>query len=251
MTPYRSQFRPTIRWYEGAESVMLVMLGSLLLFYRIRNQLTLLIHENYIILATLTGIFLLTLGLYRGIRILQFPHRLSEQHTSLIPPRLGISLLVITAFLGLLITPKPLSSQTALNRGLSQQFGIQEVQTQTFQPRIDSSQRSLIEWIRTIEIHPDPRNYEGQAVDIDGFIIYLEEPGAESFYIGRFLIRCCAADAYPVGLPVIFDGELPPVDSWQRIQGSMAVDETTPPRLIVQADTITAIPTPTNPYSDS
>ncbi len=228
---------------------MLIGIGAMVLSYRLQNKLTFLIHSNYVQIATLTGVLLIGLG---GYRLALSRSQPQDTHTSLLSPRVGTSLVLLTAFWGLVLPPQPLSSQTAINRGISQTIGVFEDQPQTFQPQVDTTSRSLIDWIRTLEVYPDPKNYENQLVDVEGFVIYPEETSddaPETFWLGRFLIRCCAADAYPVALPVQAM-ERPPIDSWQRVQGVMVVASSLgSPLLMIQATSIDPIPTPDNPYA--
>ncbi len=284
------------------EGISLILLGLMLLLYRLRNQLVLLIHANYVGIATLTAGCLSLLGLILVIKAIydvglfrflgswgrwldpdqdarspiqalkqtQSQRSRSEPHLSLLAPRVGVILLLITASLGLLITPRPLSGQTAINRGVSPNLSFTRDQPQEFRPKIDPRERSLIDWVRTLDVYPDPFNYVDQPVDVDGFVIHPEDAPAGSFVLARFLISCCAADAYPVGLPVIWAEatELTP-DSWQRVIGRMQVQsrptlsvfnsgsqDGSDPRsvanveLVIQAEQITPIPIPENPYAN-
>jgi uncharacterized repeat protein (TIGR03943 family) len=235
------------------ETVIVIGLGLMLLIYRLKNQLVLLIHSNYVGLAALTGVALLGLGLYRLIRLVMTGRNAvsRESHDSFFAPPVAIALLLITVMLGVIITPRPLSSQTALNRGVSQNLGISRDQPQEFRPRIDPSQRSLIDWVRTLEVYPDPITYTDQPVHVQGFVIHSPEAPAGTFILARFLIRCCAADAYPVGLPVQWQGfQDLASDSWQEVKGRMKVTSLAgKPELIIAAESVTTIPIPINPYA--
>ena len=232
----------------GGEALSLMLLGGLLLYHRWRNTLVLLIHSNYLWLATVTGLCLISLGIYRWRQqSTGGPAGIPGTGTGLGLGRLGMTLLLVTAVLGWLLPPKPLSGQTALNRGVSQTLSVTHDQPQSFQPQVDPRQRSLIDWVRTLDVNPDPYTYVDQPVNVDGFVLHPPDAEEGSFWIARFLISCCAADAYPVGLPVIWpQGKQLPADSWQQVQGIMQVDETD--QLQILASQVEPIPTPVNPY---
>ena len=73
--------------------------------------------------------------------------------------------------------------------------------------------------------------HDGQRVELTGFV--MSEASArgqasiprltqeESFAVARMAIWCCAADAYPVGFAVRWDGAVPAADSWVRVRGTL------------------------------
>jgi uncharacterized repeat protein (TIGR03943 family) len=115
---------------------------------------------------------------------------------------------------------------------------------------LPASQRSLTDWVRLLRAQPDPRLFAGDPVRISGFVLPM--PG-EAPQVARLLVRCCLADAAPVGLPVRWSalGPAPPADQWVAIEGVMAV-EAVPgaggeERLVVVPRRIRTIPRPARP----
>jgi len=112
------------------------------------------------------------------------------------------------------------------------------------------SQRSLTDWVRLQRAQPDPELFAGDPVRISGFV--LPVPG-EAPQLARLLVRCCLADAAPVGLPVRWSalGAAPPADQWLAIEGVMAVEASPPSaggeRLVVVPQRIRTIPRPARP----
>lgn len=108
------------------------------------------------------------------------------------------------------------------------------------------AQRSLTDWVRLLRSQSDPRLFEGDPVRISGFV--LPVPG-EPPEIARLLVRCCLADAAPVGLPVRWPPGPPPrADRWLRLEGEMAVQPGPDgERLVVVPRRITPIPRPARP----
>jgi uncharacterized repeat protein (TIGR03943 family) len=105
------------------------------------------------------------------------------------------------------------------------------------------AQRSLTDWVRLLRSQPDPQLFDGDPVRISGFLLPM--PGQPP-QIARLLVRCCLADATPVGLPVRWpDGQpLPKADQWLAIEGTMAAEND---QLVVVPSVIRPIPRPARP----
>ena len=237
--------------------------GSLLLKYAVTGQYRLLIHPNYFYLMLATGVLLLAIAIAQLKRLLtqQITTTENETHLTLFAPGVGSSLLLISAIAGLLITPSVLASQTALQRGMTETLPNTRAQPQSFITQSKPESRSLIEWVRTLNAYPEPEAYTGQKAQITGFIINLPELPPNYLLLSRFVLTCCAVDAYPVFIPVELPANSPqyPADTWLEVEGLMTAktlsirDRSDTPqekrRLVLQADQIKPIPTPKNPYS--
>jgi uncharacterized repeat protein (TIGR03943 family) len=147
-----------------------------------------------------------------------------------------------------------------MQRGITDSLPPTTLQTQSFLASTPPEQRSLIEWVRTLNVYPEPDNYTNQRANITGFVVHLNQLPENYIYLSRFILTCCAVDAYPVGIVV----KLPEsrsnyaIDSWLEIKGVMST-ETLPPldpksskkdqrQLVLQAEEVKKIPTPKNPY---
>ena len=84
------------------------------------------------------------------------------------------------------------------------------------------AQRSLTDWVRLLRSQPDPKLFAGDPVRISGFVLPM--PG-EPPQLARLLVRCCLADASPVGLPVHWPAGQAPfaADQWLAIDGVMGL----------------------------
>ena len=246
-------------WLEG---LSLLAWGVLLLKYSFTGQYKLLIHPNYYSLVLGSGMILLVLGIIKVKSISSNRQPNKSEHISLFPPGLGNSLLLLVAIAGLLIPPKVLTSQTAMKRGVGD-LPLTTIQPQAFRTASKPEERSLIEWIRTINAYPEPDAYSGQAANITGFVLHLSELPDNYIMLSRFVITCCAVDAYPIGIPVKLDTSRSnyPVDSWLTVEGN-AIAETLSVKdrietnkitekrsVVIEAKGIKTIPTPADPYS--
>lgn len=233
--------------------------GILLLKYWLTGKLNVLIHPNYTWLAIAGGIGLLVLGGLKAFTLVQQVSRpqsdrvssASVQHITLFPPGWSSTLLLLTAIAGFLITPRAFASQTAIQRGVTDAITMTRAQPQEFRATTRSETRSIIDWIRTLNVYPEPDAYTGQKVKVQGFVIHAPELPEQYFLISRFVITCCAADVYPVGLPVKLKESRKdyPADMWLEIEGQMITEELAGKRqLTIQPKLIKQIPEPKNPY---
>ncbi|MGV0024368.1 TIGR03943 family putative permease subunit [Phormidesmis priestleyi] len=230
--------------------------GGLLLNYWLSGRLYLLIHPSYTWLTVAAGVCLLLIsGLKAGVLLTSRRERQapSVQHLSLFPPGWSSFLLLAMAIAGLLITPRAFASQTALDRGVTDAITLTRVKPQTFKASSRTEDKTLIDWIRTLQVYPEPDAYTGQKAKIQGFVVYPPNVPEQYFLITRFVITCCAADVYPVSLPVKLttgNRKAYKPDSWLEIEGQM-ITETFEGRrqLTIQAASLKPIPEPKNPYN--
>jgi uncharacterized repeat protein (TIGR03943 family) len=231
--------------------------GILMLKYWFTGKLNLLIHPDYFWLVIVGAIGLLIVGFFKGIQLWQQCRRYEapnnqQQHINLFPPGWGSALLLTTAILGFIITPRVFASQIALERGVTELLGATRAQPQAFRPTIRPEERSLIDWVRTLNVYPEPDAYTGQKVKVQGFVIHPPELDQNHLLLARFVITCCAADGYPAGLPVQLGenrNQYPP-DTWLEVEGQMFTENIANKRqLTIKASSLKKIPQPENPYS--
>lgn len=246
--------------------------GILMVKYSVSGELKLLIHPNYFALVTVTGFILLFLG---GLRLLQtvrhWLKRASSQpanqdsvtHVTVLPLGIGTLLLLSSALLGLIISPSVFTSQLAIQRGISNTLPPTQVQAESFAVQSKPEDRTLVDWIRTINAYPEPDVYAGQKANLTGFVVYPDYLPDNYLLISRFILTCCAVDVYPVALPVKLTGSRQqyPQDTWLEIQGTMVTETLATPsqnqgadfpkkrQLVLAATSIETIPTPSDPYS--
>jgi uncharacterized repeat protein (TIGR03943 family) len=264
-TPPRSRPSKGFYWLQWLLEVSAILAwGILLLQYWLTGKMNLLLHPDYIWLAYSAGFFLVGLAVLKlGQALLRLVRRLGQRrpprpranpalpHFSLFPPGWGSVLLLAVAIFGLQFTPQPFASQVALDRGVTDTLTLTRSRPQAFRSATRPETRSLVDWIRTLNVYPEPDAYTGQKVSVDGFVIQAPDLPKNHLMLARFIITCCAADAYPVGLPVKLKGDRSayPADTWLRIEGEMITETLAGKRqLVIQASTLKEIPKPANPY---
>ncbi|CAN1211496.1 TIGR03943 family protein [Tumidithrix helvetica PCC 7403] len=237
------------------ESIAIVGWGLLLLKLWIFGQLYLLIHPNYIALTVCAGFGLVAIGGMEATRVWWRQRNGANldrsQHVTFMMPSWSNSLLLATAILGLLISPRPFASEKAIHRGVTDGITATRSAPQSFRASNRPEDRTLVEWVRTLNVYPEPDAYTGQKVKVKGFVVYSKDLPDDIFLLTRFVITCCAADVYPVSLPikVAQSRTAYPADKWFEVEGQMTTETLTNRRqLLVQASNLTPIPEPQNPY---
>ncbi|AHB87450.1 protein of unknown function DUF1980 [Thermosynechococcus sp. NK55a] len=240
------------RWLqqEWWTVVALLLWGILFLQYGLQEQLGLLIHPNYFGLAIASGFLLVAVSGWQGWRL--WRGRVTPgQHAALLPARWTLTILIFAAVAGLVITPRPFNSATAIHRGLEDGLTVTRNRPVAFRLNQRPQERTLIDWIRTLDVYPEPDAYSGLPARIEGFAVHSPQLPQTYLTLSRFVITCCAADAYPVGLPVKLgrSRQAYPQDQWFRVEGRMTTETLNNRRqLVLVAETITPIPEPENPF---
>jgi len=207
----------------------LALWGAVLLGSSLSGRLELLLRGVFHPLVGFSGVLLLGLGLQQMLQRGQGP----------VTKRSWV-LAAAVAGAVLLIPPNPSFSDLASNR--SSDLGAElELDFQ-----LPPGQRSLTDWVRLLRSQPDPQLYAGDPVRISGFV--LPQAGDRP-QLGRLLVRCCLADATPIGLPVRWPtGYQPRPDQWLALEGRMGVERHNgTPRSVVLVERLRPIPRPARP----
>ncbi len=250
-------------WRDLLDVLALGVWSAMLFRYWFGGKLLLLLHPDYAWLSNSAAIILAFLALYRTwqtFRRLPVQKRtdVDQSHTTFLPGNLSSAILLAVAVFGLIYTPRAFASQTAEQRGISDTLSLTRAQPQRFERASTPEERSIIDWIRLMNVYPEPDAYEGESVEVEGFVIYPDGWPEGYLMVSRFVLTCCAADAYPVGLPVKLsaaslgrDASQPvySVDSWLSVTGSIQTETLGGRRQIAIAPTaIRTIEEPKNPY---
>lgn len=213
--------------------------GAVLLQSSLSGRLDLLLSGVFHPLVALSGVALLLLaGLLLAELALRGRESPAPSRRQAIPKTWWLSAAV--ALLVLAIPPNPSFSTLAANRPA--ELGDETELSFVLPP----AQRSLTDWVRLLRSQPDPSLYAGDPVRISGFV--LPQP-SEPPQLARLLVRCCLADATPVGLPVRWPaGRMPRADQWLAVEGTMDIEERNgQSRSVVVAQRITPIARPKRP----
>lgn len=178
---------------------MALYLGYLLvtgmLSYYINTRFQWLTYVALVLLVVLTGWSLLQT--LRGRKL----HNTGTafMHT---PFNWGSALVVSMPLLLAVIVPAQPLGASAVNGGVSLN-PIGSIARATV--NIPPEKRNIMDWLREFNREPESAVFNGQPVSIIGFI-YREPSFTENqFMVARYTMSCCVADAFAVGMPVVFD----------------------------------------------
>lgn len=163
-------------------------------------------------------------------------------------------LLLIPLFLGFGISPQPLSMQTASLRGVNTDMSMVYASSDDFSFVFAPEKRSFRDWIGLLALDPEPSHHAGQPVHISGAILHDQTLPENMLYLVRFQIACCAADARPIALPIVFDpkrfsSDQFPENQWIHIAGMWEEGEIAGARkAIIRLESFEEISIPNDPY---
>ena len=220
---------------KALRSFCLALWGSLLLVSFSSGRLNLLVRSPFHPLILLAGILLILLAALDGW---------GRSQQALVSAREIWSWIMsgLVAMAMLLIPPQPSFSNLAANRGG------QVVAQEELGFVLPTAQRSLTDWVRLLALEPDPILYDGQPVRISGFVLAMPDGPPR---LARLLVRCCLADATPIGLPVRWPRSSPPplADQWLSIEGTMGLAQVGgQPQSVVIPTRIRTIARPDRPF---
>ena len=254
-----------IPWRDVFDILALGAWSAMLFRYWFGGKLLLLLHPDYAWLSNSAAVALAVLALFKLFKASQklrgkaskrsqaSSGEQSAGNVTLLPPNFSSAVLLGVAVFGMIYTPRAFASQTAVQRGISETLTLTRAQPQRFARAADPEERTVIDWIRLVNVYPEPDAYTGEGVDVKGFVIYPEGWPDDYLMVSRFVLTCCAADAYPVGLPVkLTAGKTRadyPVDSWLEVRGEMTTETLDGRRqLAIAPSELLEVEEPRNPY---
>lgn len=209
-----------------------VLLVYAVLLIRIfgRNEITLYIKKDLAWLTAAAGVFILLMLISTLTAVYRASFRESGEDgrggIAFYGVRISVKefvlcmVVLMPALMGLLFTPQSLDSFAAGRRGIS---GRAPVSVKRMEP-IRSREISLLRLAGGLE--QEPEKFIGREFAFTGFVGHDEKLGRERFYLVRFVISCCAADATPLGFEVDYPGagELKS-NQWVKVEGSVVKRE--------------------------
>ncbi|MDD3726398.1 MAG: TIGR03943 family protein [Candidatus Ratteibacteria bacterium] len=153
--------------------------------------------------------------------------------------------LLFPVLLAVVVRPCSLPGLAASKRGISQEFaGGNVMEILKTQLEMEGNYKKLNIKQVLILAKEKPEEIDGKAVSVEGFVFKQKDP--ERFILVRFLITCCAADATPLGIDVLYSNtrELKQ-DSWVKVYGKCRIEED---KIIIMADDVKETQKPSNVY---
>ncbi len=159
---------------------------------------------------------------------------------------LSWGVLLLPLLFGALVPARPLGAGAVQARGISR-FAPERSVTTTLVQRQPSN---ILDWLREFARSADLAAFSGKAVDVSGFVYRDPRNRKEEFWVSRFVVSCCVADAAAIGLLVRTEQAATWVnDMWVRVRGRFGVTEFAGERIpIILAEEVHEIEPPSEPY---
>ncbi|HVN55578.1 MAG TPA: TIGR03943 family protein [Anaerolineaceae bacterium] len=166
-------------------------------------------------------------------------------------PAWGTLVLAVPLLLGLVIPSRPLGSSAMSNRGVNAAAPlIRKSNGPVTSLTQSTTDRSVLDWVSLFSSASDPGIYQGQAARVTGFVFHDPRLPKSQFFVSRFVITCCVADASALGILVDWNAaEKLPENGWVEVKGSIFTATVSGQVLPgIHAQAVETIPTPDQPY---
>jgi putative membrane protein len=224
-------------------AVLALAYGVYLLHAFASGSLYFYIHPLYMLPTVGAAVVLLVLAL------LAASGRRHASETPEAPSRFAGLVLALPVALGVLLPPQPLSPLTAAQRGLgSTSLGPVEGLPDFALSRPTESY-TIKDWVKALQADPEPGRHAGKRVRVTGFVYRDVRLPPNRFLVARFVLKCCAVDAQPVGLPVRASTTVPEPGTWVTVDGVWEVDSVGDRRQpLIAASAVMPAARPGQPY---
>lgn len=116
----------------------------------------------------------------------------------------------------------------------------------------DTADFGIKEWATALRQSTDLQALAGSPAALTGFISADPDDPENVFFVTRFFVTCCAADAQPVGVGVYQPGwkQSLKVDDWVEVTGSFDLNPSVKSRqpMVLVPQQVTAVDEPSDPY---
>jgi uncharacterized repeat protein (TIGR03943 family) len=158
--------------------------------------------------------------------------------------------MLIPLLIGVLIPAKPLDSSAVSAKGITTSSALISSQSSSQLFETESEQRNVLDWIQIFYFEKDLNPFIGQPASVVGFVYRDSSLPQGQFLVSRFIISCCAADGYAVGMIAESSGsDSLKDDTWVKVSGPVdVVSYNGHPSPLIHAETIERVSQPEQPY---
>jgi putative membrane protein len=110
--------------------------------------------------------------------------------------------------------------------------------------------RNVLDWLRSFNDSDDFSTFNGQPVNLVGFVYREPDFDSNEFMVARFTLSCCVADASALGLPVRYEAAASLTEGdWVQITGELRVEPFGEDEMpVIQVASVKQIEQPEHPY---
>lgn len=230
------------------------LVSSLTLIRELKIKKILLEVFNYkkffIVIIIFTFSILISSFLLLILFLIPFVKIQNDKTENIFKPKNLTFLLISLGFFAGIIMPEGIISSITAEQRIGNFNSLFENQAKTNPFITDTSSYSLGDWINLFNFNTNLNYYKGKSVKVSGFVFKPQRYQEEKIFVARFIIRCCAADAMPVGIRIInhesYDLK---TDEWIELIGEFDVVNTDlGEEIVIVAKEISKIKQPIDPY---
>jgi uncharacterized repeat protein (TIGR03943 family) len=245
------------RLYRSWQALLLLALFLFLMSKVLNNQLLWYINVRFVTL-TILGILLLAVlaqRLFSEVRHLRRQdqedkgHHHHDDHDHA-PSSINLWIMLIPLLIGILIPAKPLDASAVSAKGLTTSSPLISSDSSSQLFETESEQRNVLDWVKLFYFEQELSPYIGQQASVVGFVYFDARLPQGQFFVSRFILSCCAADGYAVGMLVEWpEADSLKQDTWVQVKGpvdAVTLENGTSP--LIRAESVEPVPQPDQPY---
>lgn len=162
---------------------------------------------------------------------------------------LTLGLLALPVLIGFFTPARPLGAGAIESRGIGLTAPDRPGSVSQAQ-RAATGPKNILDWLREFSRNADPNAFVGKEADVIGFVYRDPRNGKDEFWVSRFAVSCCVADASALGLLVKSEQAAQlKTDGWVRVTGKFGVGEFAGEKLpVLMPEKIEATEQPSQPY---
>jgi len=232
-----------------ARATVVALLGLLVGWYLVSDEIYLYVHERSAWLVALSIPFLELMAV-TGFRRARAERAVTAIGAARRGDLLALAWLAVPLFVALVLPARPLASaalELQTPSAPKRAFRLPEIPLGWAGGALDLDTRQLA----NLSVRdPMLRGLDGQHVSLVGFVYRTADLPDDRFVVGRFVVRCCTADALALSFLVHYDrsSELTR-DAWVDVNGILARTGGSGQAMpIVEAEQVTIVPQPSRPY---
>lgn len=242
------------RLYRSFQALLLLALFIFLMNKVFNNQLLWYINQRFAALTQVGIVFLAVLAqqLFSAVRRARAREQAGEHDHdhSHAPAAINLWIMLVPLLIGVLIPAKPLDSNAVAAKGLTTSSALISSDSTSRLLETESEQRNILDWVKLFYFEEDLNPFIGQQASVIGFVYPDASLPEGQFFVSRFILSCCAADGYAVGMIVESpEAKTLEADTWVKVTGLVDVASYDGrPSPLIRAEAIEIVPQPDQPY---
>jgi putative membrane protein len=241
------------RLYRSFQALLLLGMSIFLGSKAASGQLTFYINQRFVPLTIFGMVFLALLAqtVFAEIkRSREHEHEVHDHDHDHAPAAANLWSMLVPLLIGVLIPARPLNSSALDAKGFSTNAPLVSADSSAQLFETDSEERNILDWLKLFNYERDVSRFYGQKASVIGFVYFDKALNKNQFLVSRFIVACCSADAYALGMAVNWDeAAVLKQDSWVLVKGtvnSVTLNGVVVP--LIEADSVQTVPEPEQPY---